>query len=190
MGFQKPWRLALLCLLLAALTACAPLTLPDRSGCERLHARLAYCLLTPAEMGRSLERLDRVQLRSPAGRQDFIGQLAVDEKRFLLAAQSLTGMALFRVEWDGEQLSSRGRFPDEAPEPIQLLALLQLLLAEPEDLNRVIYGGHLEVDEQGDRRLRLDNGRVILRILRASDTGMIEMIMDEDIRITLEPLSS
>jgi|GEM_PF-2466819 len=171
------------------LAACAPVPLPDEPGCERLHARLAYCLLSPAEMGAVSERLDRVTVISPAGRQDFIGQLRVEEERFLLAAQSLTGMALFRVEWDGQNVASRGQFPDAAPSPMQLLALLQLTLAEPESLNRVIHGGRLESEAGGDRRLRLDDGRVILRILQVPETGAIEIVMDEDIRISLEPLS-
>jgi len=170
------------------MTACAIPNLPDEEQCERLDRRLGYCLLAPEALGWQGERLDRVQIQSTEGRQAFIAQLRADESSLLLAAQSMTGMALFRLRWNGQQLDSTGRYPEEGPSAQQLLALIQLTLGDPAALNRHIYGGQVDTEVAGQRRLRLDNGRVILRIHFLGEDAPIRIEFAEDIQISLEPL--
>ena len=109
--------LALLAALILA--ACAAPSLPDDQQCERLDRRLGYCLVAPSELGWQGERMDRVQVQGPEGRQGFIAQLRSDDESLLLAAQSLTGMRLFRMHWDGSELDVDGEFPEAGPIMLQ-----------------------------------------------------------------------
>lgn len=181
-------------LLMAALAGCAAPTLPDDRECERLHPRLAVCLLTPGEMGQPRERLDMVRVSTPDGDQRFVGQLSLQSDRLDLAAHTPTGLGLFRLRWDGETLNHD--VPEERPvSPRRLVALLQWVLAPVQAVDEALIGGHVRergVDAGTERILELDGGRVVGRALLETgpDGAMAAVTIEigDDIRIRLTPL--
>lgn len=182
-------------LLVAALAGCAMPTLPEDRACERLHPRLAFCLLTPGEMGQPRERMDMVRVSTPAGDQRFIGQLSLQSDRLDLAAHTPTGLGLFRLRWDGETLNHDAPIEELPVSPRRLVALLQWVLAPVEALDEAVVGGQVREQEGAtgtERILELDGGRVVGRAnLEASPDGTpgaITIEIGDDIRIRLTPL--
>ncbi|MDQ2069985.1 DUF3261 domain-containing protein [Natronospira bacteriovora] len=172
------------------LAACAHVSLPPERECERLHARLAYCLIEPAALADPEERLDRVEVRSPEGRQTFIGQIAFDSERTLLVGQSQTGMGLFRIEWDGTRLQQSVRSEEMGLDGRRLLALIQLVFASPDQLATAVIGGRVSdraMDDGRERRLTLDGGRLLARIHYAPD-GEITVEFADELYIRMSPL--
>ncbi len=184
--------------LLAFLTACAaPVSLPDGEYCEHLHPRLGFCLLAPEEMGVMEERLDRVTVETPEETQSFVGQLAVSEGVMQMAAQSLSGVGLFRVRWDGEEIDADTAVPIAQLEATHLVALLQVGFAPSDKLNAALLGGRVSERDDGEgreRELVLDDGRSFLRVRHEGSPGpgtAVEITagLDEQrTRIRLEPL--
>lgn len=190
-------RIGIFGLLLPALllAGCATLPLPEDRQCERLHPRLAFCLLTPGEMGQPRERMDMVRVTTPEGGQRFVGQLSLQAERLDMAAHTPTGLGLFRLRWDGETLNHDAPMEDLPVSPRRLVALLQWVLAPVEALDQAVVGG--QVREQAgptgtERILELDGGRVVGRAsLEAGPDGApgaITIEIGDDIRIRLTPL--
>jgi len=174
---------------LLLLAACAPVSVPEDGYCEHFHARLAYCLVAPADMVMVSERLDRVTVEYDGEHRVFIGQLAVNEREMRLAAHALTGMNLFQLAWDGQDIDYQVREASMELEPSRLIALLQLVVAPMEALEGKVHGGRVvesRWDGVRERRLQLDGGRQVMRIRFMEERVLIEF--GEDTRITLTPL--
>lgn len=180
-----------LLLVLGLCAACAHVSLPADRECERLHSRLAYCLLEPARLADVPERLDRVTVESPAGRQDFVGQVGFTRERMTLVGQTATGMGLFRIDWDGDTLRQDFRSEEIELDARRLLALIQLVFAPDDALASAIIGGRV-VDSHGEagreRHLVLTGGRRVARIRYGESGQDIHIILDESVRIHLRAL--
>lgn len=180
-----------LLLVLLACAACAHVSVPDDRECERLHARLAYCLLDPSLLADTPERLDRVTVESPDGRHDFIAQVGFGAERMTLVGQTASGMGLFRIDWDGEHLQQQFRSEEVDMDGRRLLALIQLVFASPESLGPAVIGGRVR-DSTGEagrkRELLLDNGREVASVRYGQDGDDIHIILGEAVRIRLRPL--
>lgn len=182
-------------LFLAVLAGCSMPTLPEDRVCERLHPRLAFCLLTPGEMGQPRERMDMVRVSTPEGGQRFVGQLSLQAERLDMAAHTPTGLGLFRLRWDGKTLNHEAPMEALPVSPRRLVALLQWVLAPVEALDEAVVGGRVrerDVDTGTERILELDGGRVVGRA--RLDTGpdgapdAVTIEIGDDIRIRLTPL--
>jgi hypothetical protein len=178
-------------LLLLAGVGCAHVSVPEDRECERLHARLAYCLLDPSQLAETPERLDRVTVEGPDGRHDFIGQVGFGAERMTLVGQTASGMGLFRIDWDGEQLQQQFRSEEVDLDARRLLALIQLVFASPESLGPAVIGGRVR-DSTGEagreRELLLDNGREVARVRYGQAGDDIHIILGDAVRIRLRPL--
>lgn len=187
-------RYLLIPLLALLLAACVHTPLPEEGECERLHPRLAYCLLAPAAMGGQLQRLDMVRVEGPEASHRFVGQLSVADDRLDLAAYSPTGVGLFRLQWDGETLDHDAPSEEMAIPPARLVALLQWVLAPIEALDGAVHGGRVtqrETEGGRERSLVLDNGETVATASIALSDGRpaaMEIRFGEQVHIRLTPL--
>lgn len=126
--------------------------------------------------------------------ESFLGELHIDPQILRLAGVSLFGTTLFNLQFDGRHLETE---PARAAlDPDILVAMLELAIADPRQLQSRLHGLTLQVKETGGREIRelTDGGRMLVHIEdRGSPLAETAIEMDipsRDISVQITPLDT
>lgn len=170
-------------MLLALLSACAGHHMgkdtlhqtPARNKiCPQLDDNIAVCLLDPANLPQGTAR-HVVSLQYADKDRTFIGILTINQGMLRLRGLSPMGLKLFDLQYNGHSIQLHA--PDNAlPKPALLIALLQLMLAEPALLKKTLPES-LQLNTRA-----IENG--VKRVLRAGNEKIIIITTHGDTALT------
>lgn len=172
-------RASILCVLLAALGACA--TTPLEPGCTRFGRDGQLCLLPPASLP-PVEGSHLIKVVHDGQEDAFTGLLHIDAHDLRLAGFSLFGTSLFDIEYDG--VTAKSVPAQGSLKPDMLVAMLELAIADPALLQDRLHGLTLKVSSAGDTRIRdVSEGERLIAHIEESGTPLAE----STIRILIPP---
>lgn len=177
--------------ILLSLAACA--SLPRAPGCLHLGPSGAICLLQPAQLP-AVSARHVVTVTHGDSHNSFEGNLHIDDDRLTLAAASLFGTSLFRINWNGQHVAVHA--PRKDLRARWILAMLQAAVAAPDALRSHLHGMTLTVQQTdaGEVRELRENGRLVARIRRQGKplaAARLDIDMPRaDLHLTLEPVAT
>ncbi|MGH8278859.1 MAG: DUF3261 domain-containing protein [Gammaproteobacteria bacterium] len=159
---SRKWVALLTVLLVSA--GCA--ALPPTPGCTPL-GRGQFCLLPPSALP-PVEASHLVSVTRDGREHVFMGLLHIDTHDLRLAAFSLFGTNVFNLDYDGQHLTTRPGNTDWHPQ--ELVAMLELTLADPGLLQNRLHDLTLKVRETGQGQIRevFQGSRLIVRIEKSA----------------------
>lgn len=186
------WGKRLLWLTGVMLAGCASLP-PLGENCIAIGPRGSFCPLPPLVLP-AVRAQHMVTVHHDGDSNRFLGRLQVNEQALRLAGASLFGPHLFTLVWDGQEVNLRPANADLRPG--MMVAMLQLALADPAQLQPQLHGLELQVKRQGDGQTRTlsSHGRLVAQVERqggplASATLDIR-VPPANLRLSLRPLRS
>ena len=172
-------RLGLALTLPVLLAACAtPLLGPE---CTRFGRDGQLCLLPPAALP-AVEGSHMVKVLHAGHEDAFMGLLHIDARDLRLAGFSLFGTSLFNLDFDGSKVTSVPT--QDYLQPELLVAMLELAIADPAELQGRLHGLTLQVRTDGGAEIReVYEGDRLIAHLEKRGAGLAE----SEIRIDIPP---
>jgi hypothetical protein len=177
-------------LCLSLLAGCVTPLLPD---CTRFGRSGQFCPLPPAALP-AVDAGHLVSVTRDGHTDSFMGQLHIDAQALRLAGSSLFGTGLFLMQYDGQKLSVQPELPQLPAD--KLLVMLELALADPQDIGPRLHDLELNVSHVDGKEVRelAEHGHLIARVVRddkpLSQTTLSIEIPPLNLTVTMRPLEA